>query len=230
MPESTIPSESPESQPEAEALPGFRRNLVWSIVQFLLKFVFVTWFRCRSTGSKNLPADSGALLLINHQSFLDPLIVGMFLKRPVSYLARDTLFKVPFIGWLLRNTYVMSISRTAGGTESLRLSINRMKQGYLVGIFPEGTRSFDGKVGQLKPGFIAIVRRSKLPIIPVGICGANRAMPKGSFFIYPVKLAVHYGKPLDPEKVKELTKRGHEEEFIEYVTSEIEQTMEQASQ
>lgn len=123
----------------------------------------------------------------------------------------------------------MSINRKAAGTESLRLSLGRMKQGFLVGIFPEGTRTRDGSLGDIKPGFIALARRSKLPIIPVGISGAYRAMPRGSFIIFPAKISIHYGAPLNPEKVQELTQRGRESEFVEYVSSQIEQAMQQAA-
>ncbi len=206
-------------------LPGLHRNFIWWGIQLLLQPLFVVWFRYRATGFENLPPRGGALLLINHQSFLDPLLVGIGLNRPVSYLARDSLFRIPVLGALLRSTYVMAINRKAAGTESLRLSINRMKEGFLVGIFPEGTRTPNGELGKLKPGFVAIVRRSQSPVIPVGICGAHRAMPKGARFVYPRKVRVHYGKPLDPEKIKELTKRGREEEFVEYVTDQIRQAM-----
>ncbi len=207
---------------------GLHRNFIWRFFQFLLQPFFVIWFRYRASGYENLPSQSGALLLINHQSYLDPLLVGIGLNRPVSYLARDSLFRVPVLGALLRNTYVMAIKRDAAGTESLRLSINRIKQGYLVGIFPEGTRTTNGELGELKPGFIAIVRRGKSPVIPVGICGADQAMPKGSLFVFPKKIRVHYGKPLDPDKIKELTKRGREDEFVDYVTTELKQAMRQA--
>ena len=229
MTESTKLSNTDQNQAKLKPLAGLRRNFVWLGMQFLLQPFFVIWFRYRASGIENLPPESGALLLINHQSYLDPLLVGIGLRRPVSYLARDSLFRVPILGALLRKTYVMSINRNAGGTESLRLSINRLKEGYLVGIFPEGTRTTDGELGDLKPGFIAIVRRSKSPVIPVGICGADRAMPKGSLFVFPKKIRVHYGKPLDPDKIKELTKRGHEDEFVEYVTTELKQAMQQAS-
>lgn len=229
MSESTSTSEPVADQAPDGRLIGFRRHYLWRAIQCIFQVLFVLWFRYRATGHENLPQDSGALFLSNHQSFLDPAIIGLSLKRPVSYLARDTLFQLPVIGWILRNMYVMPINQKAAGTESLRLSINRLKQGYLVGIFPEGTRTRDGGLGELKPGFIALARRSKLPIIPVGIRGAYRAMPRGSFLIYPATISVHYGSPLDPGKVEELCKRGREAEFVEYVSSQIEQAIQQAS-
>ncbi len=230
MPETSTSPQTDQLQPESKPLTGLHRNIIWRVMQFLLQPFFVIWFRYRATGFENLPQQSGALLLINHQSYLDPLLVGIGLSRPVSYLARDSLFRIPILGALLRNTYVMAIKRNAAGTESLRLSINRIKEGYLVGIFPEGTRTIDGDLGELKPGFIAIVRRSKSPVIPVGIYGADRAMPKGSLLVLPKKIRVHYGKPLAPDKIKELTKRGREDEFVEYVTNQLKQAVQKAAQ
>ena len=229
MPESVSQSDIQETHRSQGLSPGFRRHYLWRLLQMMYQLIFVVWFRFRATGQENLPPNSGALLLSNHQSFLDPAIVGVSLKRPVSYLARDSLFGVPVIGWILRNMHVMPINRKTAGTESIRLSLNRMKDDFLVGIFPEGTRTRNGDVGKLKPGFIAIARRSKLPIIPVGICGAYRAMPRGSFLIYPVKVSVHFGPALDPAIVQELSQRGREDEFVEYVSRHIREAVDQAA-
>ena len=121
-----------------------------------------------------------ALLVVNHQSNFDPLLVGLPLKRPVSYMARSTLFPIPLIGWLLRNTYVVPIDREAARAGAIRELVARLERGFLVGMFPEGTRTADGRLGEFKPGFIALVRRSRLPIVPVGIAGAYEAYPPAS--------------------------------------------------
>jgi 1-acyl-sn-glycerol-3-phosphate acyltransferase len=148
-----------------------------------------------------LPREGGALLLINHQSFLDPLLVGLPLRRPVSFLARDSLFRVPVVGWILRNTYVMPINREAASTSSLREGIRRLNHGFYVGIFPEGTRSDTGEVGALKPGFLALMRRSKVPVHPVGIAGAFQALPRGARFLHPVRVRVVFGEAFTAEEL-----------------------------
>ncbi|MCG6155989.1 lysophospholipid acyltransferase family protein [Rubinisphaera margarita] len=186
-----------------------------------MQVFLVIWLQYRARGIENLPDDSGALLVVNHQSSLDPLLVGLPLKRPVSWMARNTLFRRPLIGWILRNTYVMPINRKAAGTESFRLSLDRMKAGYLVGLFPEGTRGHDGEVGLLKPGFIALARRGNVPIIPVGIAGAHRALPKNAFFVRPARVRVYFGEPIPVETVTELAEKNREEEFIAFVRERI---------
>ena len=208
---------------------GFRRNFLWRSIQIPLQLLFVIWFRYRAKGMEHIPPDTGALLLISHQSYLDPLLVGLPLSRPVSFLARENLFRVPVVGWILKNCFVMPINREAGGIESFRLSIKRMKQGFLVAVFPEGTRSTDGEIGTLKPGFIALARRARVPIVPVGIVGANRAMPRGAIFIRPAKVRVYFGEPLDLERVLELSKKNQEKDFLDYVHAHLKECNEIAA-
>jgi 1-acyl-sn-glycerol-3-phosphate acyltransferase len=198
-----------------------RRNWVWLTLQLILSVVFTAWLRYRARGVEKIPAVGGGLLLTNHQSFLDPLLVGLPLRRPVSFLARDTLFKVPLIGWILRHTYVMPLSRETGGAAGIRETLRRIELGFLVGIFPEGTRSVDGSLGRFKPGFAALVRRTELPIYPVGIAGAHRALGKGSLVLKPRRVCVVFGDPFPQETITSLKQRGREAELIEEVRTRI---------
>ncbi len=198
-----------------------RRNWVWYISQIFLGIIFTVWLRYRARGMERLPSTGGALLLANHSSFLDPLLVGLPLRRPVSYLARNTLFRVPVIGWILRHTYVMPLSRDTGGAAGIRETLRRLEEGFYVGVFPEGTRSTDGTLGPFKPGFAALVRRTDLPIYPVGIAGAHRAMGRGSLFLKPNRVCVVFGEPFPKETIDELRQRGRETELIEAVKTRI---------
>jgi len=199
-----------------------RRNMVWLTLQFMMRLVYMLWLRYQARGLENVPKTGGGLVLVNHQSFLDPTLVGVPLQRPVSYLARDSLFRVPVIGWVLRNTYVMPINRDAPGTASIRTALQRMNDGFLVGLFPEGTRSPDGTVGEFKPGFISMIRRAKVPVYPVGIAGAHEAMPRGGVRFWRQKVRVVYGKPLCPDEVLRLSAKGHEDELVAFVRSAVE--------
>ncbi|RLS57703.1 MAG: 1-acyl-sn-glycerol-3-phosphate acyltransferase [Planctomycetota bacterium] len=223
-------SSAPESaRPAAPPLPDpLRRNWVWWCIQKTCQLLFTIWFRYRARGIENLPA-GGALLLVNHQSFLDPLLVGLPLTRPVSYLARDNLFGVPLVGWVLRSTYVMPIRREGAGTESIRESIRRMEHGFLVGIFPEGTRSEDSQLGELKPGFLALIRRVKVPVIPVAVAGAFEALPRGAWFPRPRSIRVAFGAPLDATRLAELSKKGRESELLRWTSEAIEQCLGEAN-
>lgn len=205
-----------------------RRNWVWLSIQFLLRLVFLYYFRYRAKGVPNLPASGGCLFLINHQSYLDPLLVGAPLQQPVSYVARETLFPVPIVGWILRNTYVFPINLDAPSTKTFKEAIRRVAHGFFVGIFPEGTRSRDMSVGEIKPGFVALVRRIKAPVYPVGIAGAHEAFPRHTLLIRPRKVRVVFGKPFTPEEVEELSQRGRELDFARLVHERLTECCEDA--
>ena len=205
-----------------------RRNWVWYSIQIIVSVVFAVWLRYRARGMERLPAAGGGLLLANHSSFIDPLLVGLPLRRPVSFLARKTLFSVPVIGWILRHTYVMPLSRDTGGAAGIRETLRRLEEGFLVGIFPEGTRSRDGTLGPFKPGFAALVRRTELPIYPVGIAGAQRAFGRGSLFLKPHRVCVVFGEPFPKETIEELRQRGREGELVEAVRTRIAECQKEA--
>ena len=202
--------------------PPKARNLVWRTAQFILQNVFCLWLGYRARGAERLEEAGGGLVLANHQSFLDPLLVGLPLHRPISFLARDSLFRIPVVGWILRNTYVMPINREAASTASLREMIRRMQHGYLVGIFPEGTRTETGEVGELKPGFVAVVRRAKLPVYPVGVSGGFQALGRKSWFLKPTRVRVVVGEPITVEQLEKLAGRDQDQALIDFVRSRIE--------
>lgn len=202
------------------SLDPLRRNAYWRILQFIMQNIFCVWLGYRARGLERLPPTGGALFLINHQSYVDPLLVGLPLTRPVSYLARDNLFGVPVIGHILKNTYVMPINREAASTASLREAIRRIDAGFYVGIFPEGTRTLDGRVGEFKPGFLALLRRTEVPVIPVGIAGAFESYPKGRPFPWPGRVRVVFGEPLDRARLEAFGK-GDGDALLDYVREQV---------
>jgi 1-acyl-sn-glycerol-3-phosphate acyltransferase len=198
-----------------------RRPVHWFVLQQFFRVLFAIWFRYSSRGHTHVPTKSPALLLSNHQSFLDPLLVGLPLNRPVSYLARDSLFRIFGLGPLMRVSHVVPIKREGGGGGGLRETLHHLAQGHLMGIFPEGTRSIDGTVGPLKPGFSVLLRRVDVPVIPVGIAGANRAFGPGKKFIWPAKICVVYGEPIPPEVIAQGRERGQEDRLLTEVRQRI---------
>jgi 1-acyl-sn-glycerol-3-phosphate acyltransferase len=124
----------------------------------------------------------------------------------------------------------MPISREAAGTESLRESLRRIEAGYLVGVFPEGTRTADGRLGVLKPGFIALLRRANCPIVPVGIAGAFEAYPRKALVPRPGKVRVVFGEPIAREEFTQFEKRGSEPALLQLIRARIEECSAQAEQ
>jgi 1-acyl-sn-glycerol-3-phosphate acyltransferase len=198
-----------------------RRHWSWLALQGVLKVACPLWLGLRARGVDRIPPTGGGLLLINHQSFLDPFVAALPLSRPVAYLARDTLYSHPVVGWVLRAQYAIPLSRSAASTTSIKLAVRHLEHGFLVGIFPEGTRTRDGQVGPLKPGFVALLRRVNCPVYPVGIAGAFESFPRGARWIRPGRVRVVYGEPWSVEEQAEYRQRGREQELLDVVRNRL---------
>ena len=181
-------------------------------------------FRLRWQGSENYPATGGALICSNHQSFFDPVLVGLTCNRRMNYLARDTLFRSRLLAPLIRYLDAIPIDREGGGLAGLKETLRRLKAGEQVLIFPEGTRTRDGEVSALKPGFCSVTRRSKVPLVPVGVDGAYQAWPRTARLPRLGRMAVVVGKPLPPELISDMT----DAEVVSELTTRIRACHQQA--
>ena len=210
------------NSPDAAELPSpLVRGPLWVTLQTIFQAIFCFWLGYRAKGYERLEKEQGAMVLANHQSFLDPLLVGLPFRRPISFLARENLFNAPVVGWVLKNTHVMPINQEAASTASLRQTISKLQQGFLVGIFPEGTRTLTGDLGEVKPGFAAIIRRAKRPIYPVGIAGAYQALPYGGWFLKPTRVRVVFGDPITVEELERYSNRDQDGALCALVQTRI---------
>lgn len=178
---------------------------VYSFIRVFAQLIAVALYRVRCEGRQNWPTNGGGLVCSNHQSYFDPPLVGMTCPRQLNYLARDTLFKVPVLKQVITFLDTIPIDREGSGLAGLKETMKRLRAGELVLIFPEGTRTHDGELLPLKPGFCSVARRSRVPLIPVGIDGAYQAWPRTSPLPLPGKLAVVVGRPISPEEVENMT-------------------------
>jgi 1-acyl-sn-glycerol-3-phosphate acyltransferase len=153
------------------------------------------WFRYRATGRAHVPRTGAVLLVANHQSHLDPVLVGVACPRQMSALARHDLFFWP-LGWLIRSLGAVPIERGRSGAAGFKATLNLLRQGEAVLVFPEGTRTRDGQLQPFHPGFCALARRSGATIIPVSIDGAFAALPRGSGFPRPKPISIVLGRPI----------------------------------
>ena len=193
---------------------------MWRMIQLPTAVFFRIWAPLTVEGIEKVDQSQPGLFVSNHQSYLDPLILAVRLGRPVSYVARDSLFRIPFIGWVLRNTYVTPISRTAARAATIRAAVDRLKEGFIVGIFPEGTRS-SGEVKQFRPGIAAILRRSDVPVYPIGVAGADRVLPRGGLFARPRRIRLVIGDPILPETIREQAAKGTKEQLVDFVRDHV---------
>lgn len=148
-------------------------------------------------GEENIPRSGGAVLASNHQSHLDILILGGCVRRHVCFVARDTLAEARWLAFTMRACGAVLVKRGASDRAALRAMAAHLEQGDLVAIFPEGTRTRDGTVGELKGGALLAARMAKVPIVPTAIRGAFEAFPRGAAFPRPRAIQLTFGAPID---------------------------------
>jgi 1-acyl-sn-glycerol-3-phosphate acyltransferase len=170
--------------------------------------ISLVFFRIRCHGRHNIPKTGGVLILSNHQSHLDPPLVGMVIPRRVNYVARDTLFKNKLFAALINSLDAIPIDREGLGISGLKETMRRLKRGEMVLLFPEGTRSSDGEVHALRPGFSALVQRTGVPILPVGLEGAYDCWPRKAMGPRPGSIHLVIGEPITAEVAKTMDDRG----------------------
>ncbi|HEY5315652.1 MAG TPA: lysophospholipid acyltransferase family protein [Pirellulales bacterium] len=156
-------------------------------------------FRVRCRNQRFVPTRGGALLLSNHQSHLDAVLMGMACNRRLNFLARQTLFAFAPFRWLIRSLDAIPIDRDGLGLSGLKETLRRVRDDEMVLIFPEGTRCRDGEIVRLKGGFAALARRARVPLVPVAIEGAFQAWPRQRRFPRTGTIEVVFGQPLEPE-------------------------------
>ena len=173
----------------------------------IVGILLTPYLRCRWDGVGRVPSAGPVLLVANHQSNLDPMLVGVGCRRRLSYLARKTLFVGP-LGPLFASCGAIPVDQEGDALAGLKETLRRLKRGEGVLIFPEGSRTGDGRLGPLFGGFAKLARRVKAPILPIGIAGAYQSWPRSRWFPRPGRVAVHFGQPIPPEEVAELDDDG----------------------
>ncbi len=159
----------------------------------------MAWMRVRYFNVPDVRQMGGGLLIAsNHQSFFDPPLVGVGLPKAVCYLARRDLFRVPGLGAVLRAVGSFPVTRGAVDVAALKTVLHLLRNGEAVVMFPEGTRTRDGSLGQFKSGVAAIAIRCRVPVLPVCIEGTFACWPRSRALPRPGRVAVAYGPLLHP--------------------------------
>jgi 1-acyl-sn-glycerol-3-phosphate acyltransferase len=170
---------------------------LYAIAKVLLRVLFRVFNRWEVTGREQVPKGGGVLLIANHTSYADPPIVGTACPRPVNFMAKAELFEIPILGWLIRRTHAFPVRRGGGDRSALRRAVRLLRQGKVLLIFPEGTRSPDGRLMAAEQGAAFVALASGAQVVPIAIIGADRLLPRHSAIIRPAKLTVRFGPPLD---------------------------------
>lgn len=153
--------------------------------------------RIQIEGKENIPGDGALVVICNHRHALDPIAVGLAFRRPVNFLAKDNLFDTPFKKWFLTKLNCIPIDRESTDRTAIRKSIEVLDRGEILGVFPEGTRSRDGKLLPFKGGVSFIASQAPCTIVPMAVSGAERL-----FKIFRPKVKLIVGEPFPYEKLE----------------------------
>jgi 1-acyl-sn-glycerol-3-phosphate acyltransferase len=186
-----------EKATEADEPVLVTKTLVYRLCSIGSRTYCCLWHRLRVEGLENLPREGGAVLACNHQSFIDILILGGYVPRHTAFVARDTLAHWRWLAYVMRECGTVLVKRGTSDRKALRGMADHLVLGDCVAIFPEGTRSVDGRLGEMKGGALLAARMAKVPIVPLGIRGAWEAWPKGRAIPFPKKIALRFGPPID---------------------------------
>lgn len=198
----------------------------YRLLRIVVTGFFRVWLRLEVHGRENVPTTGGFVLAPGaHRSILDTPVVAIATPRMLRYMGAEKYFDAPGLGWFLRSVGGFPVERDVTDREAVRLSEDILRQGDPLVIFPESTR-FEGPIVQpLKEGAAFLACRAGVPLVPIGIGGAERALPKGSKFLRPTRTTLVIGEPIwppsreDGERVKRSQVRAMSAELHETLQS-----------
>ncbi|KZR68617.1 1-acyl-sn-glycerol-3-phosphate acyltransferase [Prochlorococcus marinus str. MIT 1313] len=174
-------------------------SLTYRLVSYLLVFpIFRVLFRGCTYGNDNVPRQGAVVVVANHGSHLDPPLLGHALGRPVAFMAKAELFRIPFLGAIIRACGAYPVKRGASDREAIRMATARLDEGWAIGVFLDGTRQANGRVNAPMPGAALLAARSDAPLLPVAIINSHRALGKRGPLPRLIPIQLRIGKPIPP--------------------------------
>jgi 1-acyl-sn-glycerol-3-phosphate acyltransferase len=217
-------NDTPEAKPaNAPLKKTWFQDFGYHFVRILTLIMFKILFRIRIENLENIPQTGPVLICPNHQSHFDPMLIGCCSKRRMNFVAKKQLFKVWFIGWMIRFLDSIPLDREGMSAGGLKATLKCLKRGEMVLMFPEGTRTPDGEMKKVLPGFCALVKRTDACLLPVGIQGAWDVWPRNRSYPLPgPKIVIVFGKPISAARIRELD----DEQLVETLDREIRECVE----
>jgi 1-acyl-sn-glycerol-3-phosphate acyltransferase len=171
---------------------------------WIVRLVFLLYFRFTVSGRENIPQSGGAVIAANHASYLDPPAVGISMPRKLNFMAKAELFQIPILGPIIKALGAFPVRRASGDKTALVNALKLLADGQLMGIFPQGRRASNQELA-LRGGAVFLALKAQVPLIPVAVLGSDRAWGMDRKFPRPTKIRVVIGKPiivppLDPKR------------------------------
>ena len=188
-------------------------SLYYRFIRRLCQVAMCPVWKVRVFDRHHEPAEGGAIYICNHQSYLDPMLMSFALRRPMNYMARDTLFRFPVFRLLIRSLNAFPVRRGKADIAALKEAVRRLERGGQVVVFPEGTRTHDGRIGKFLPGAAVLCQRAAEWTVPVLIEGAFEAWPRTQALPRTGSVVVQYAAPIPRAEAQRQTPG----EFVERV-------------
>ncbi len=195
--------------------------MLYAFLHGLARIVFYFFFRCRVKGAENLIEEGGFIVAPNHRSGLDIPLVAMALPRRMYSIGKKELFSNKITGSFLKSLGGFPLDRGSIDLSALKKAIDIVRSGNILLMFPEGTRSEKGNLQKGKKGTVFIATNSKVPIIPAGITGTEKAFPKGAKLPRFHSISICFGKPFRPWEVFDPKDKDYLEKATEFLMEEI---------
>ena len=192
-------------------------DMSYAVSRHLVRLIFSTYFRGEVYNAHNVPERGPLIIASNHVGYIDPFCVGAAVNRRICYLCRESAFKWPIIGYLLKKWNAVPVDRDGKNPRGLKAVLDRLKDGEAVMLFPEGTRTYDGNLQRAKPGIGLLVAQSQAPVLPVRIFGMWEAFNRHMKFPRPKKVKVVFGELISfDEKIEKLKNSDRESAKLLY--------------
>ena len=195
--------------------------MLYKIVIRLLSLFFHSYIRLDVIGHRNIPISGGVILAPNHISYLDPLLLGVAVKRKVYSMAKEELFKNAILRFVMTHLNAFPVKRGKMDRYALKRSLQILNQGKVLNVFPEGTISLNGNTIEGKPGVAWLALKANVPIVPVKIIGSEKLLPDGKVFPRMGRAKIIFGQPIFFEN-KNNTYKKNNKRMTEKIMEEIE--------
>ncbi|NHM29108.1 lysophospholipid acyltransferase family protein [Neobacillus terrae] len=191
----------------------------YTFARSVVKSILKPMYRIEIIGKERMPQSGGVLLCSNHIDNFDPLVVGVTAPRPVSFMAKEELFNVPVLGNIVRKCNAFPVKRGMSDREALRKGLAVLKDGNVLGLFPEGTRSKTGELGKGLAGAGFFALRSKAAVLPCAVIGPYKTFGR---------LRVVYGNPINMDELRD--RKASAEEVTDIIMLEIKKLIDEHRQ
>ena len=171
-------------------------NLYYWLGYRLSRLIGRLFFRFRIIHRERMIQSGPAILAMNHESYLDPLLAGTTCDRAIYFLARRTLLDARLLAWLLPKLNVIPVNQEGVDRSAIKALIRNLKAGNAVLVFPEGSRTLDGALQPAEPGLGLVIAKTLAPVVPMRIFGAHEALPRGGGRLHLVPITILIGEPI----------------------------------